>query len=75
MTRVPRNDEGLTLFEWLRAAGWGDYGVVNIIAKDKGATFEQLASAWSNNQDPAEWLSTAPKRYVSYGEAATRSKD
>lgn len=69
MPRVPRNNEGMTLVEWLRAAGWGDWNIATLIARDEGATFEQLAAAWTNGADPAEWRATAPKRFMPSGES------
>lgn len=67
MPRVPRNPSGLSLVQWLRAAGWGSFNVADIIVRDKGATFEQLASAWHNDSDPSEWIATAPKRFLPSG--------
>lgn len=61
MARVPRNREGLTLVQWLRASGWSR-PIVDIMTRDEGATFEQLAAAWTNGEDPSEWRATAPKR-------------
>jgi hypothetical protein len=56
------NPSGLTLREWLDAAGWGSFTFGQIIARDNDSSFQQLAAAWHNDQDPAEWIATAPKR-------------
>lgn len=56
--KVPRNRDGLSLIQWLRAAGW-DWPLADIISHDRGATFEQLAASWSNGANPEDWKGTA----------------
>lgn len=57
MGKRARNSSGLTLREWVAAAGWGE---VRELAEHP--YIEPLIAGWHNDEDPAEWRATAPKR-------------
>lgn len=61
MARVPRNGNGLTMRQWIRAAGWEVMFDERVSAKRFSDCMACLSAPWTNNVDPSEYLASAPK--------------